>query len=149
MRTKPASRKWANLIMGLLCLHFLVLLTHSAAHFYHQVYPDTLGYLIIVFGYYLLPAVGLYKLYHRARRGLFYVLAGISVAFLHGFIYHFVLDTPDYVCYFGAHITGLWFTLTAYGLAIADAGIVVFTLMGLAARPDSQFSRQAEKVVRR
>ena len=120
-----------KVFIWLLSLHFIVLLLHTGAHFYHQVMPDFKGTLLIIFGYYLLPGLGLFQQMRKSRYGLLAVLIGISVAFTHGFLYHFIFDTADYVCYFGVHISGLWFSVTAYGLAIIDFSIMAIVLRGL------------------
>ncbi len=130
----PASLLWLKALKVMLYVHFIVLVFHSAAHFYHQVFADMMGTILIVVGYYLLPAFGLAKLSFTGKNRLLAVLIGISVAFSHGFLYHFVFDTPDYVCYFGVHITGLWFSLTAYGLAFTDFSIMALTLAILTAK---------------
>jgi len=118
-------------VTWLLALHFAVLVLHSSAHVYHGVYPDPVGWFIIVFGYYLLPALGFLRFSWRSAGSFAPVLLGIGAAFVHGLVYHFVLDTPDYVCYFGVHITGLWFSVTAIALAVIDSCIVVASLAGM------------------
>jgi hypothetical protein len=124
-------QNFRKLITRLLVLHFVLLAIHGIAHVYHGVYPDPVGWFIVVFAYYVLPAIGLFRFSWRSIGSFLPALLGVAAAFVHGLIYHFVLDTPDYVCYFGAHITGRWFALTAFGLAAVDGAIVIATVAGL------------------
>lgn len=110
------------LLCRLIHLHFAMLLVHSAVHLYFNVFPGFTGFIIVGIAYILLPLAALRQLNKNSvgRSSLLLALAGLSGAFIHGLLYHFVIDSPDYVCYFGAQINGHWFRITAWGMAIVD-----------------------------
>lgn len=125
-----------QVLCWLIRIHFAMLLVHSAVHLYFTVFPDVTGFITVGIAYILLPLTALLQLNRNPARysSLLLALAGISGAFIHGLLYHFVIDSPDYVCYFGAHVNGQWFRLTARGMALVDGTIVGMIMLLLIRR---------------
>ncbi len=133
--------KKPQLLNRLLLAHYAVLLAHAGAHLYHGVgAANALDGVVIFAGNYFLLAVGWVLLRRpNPRAGLYVLLLAVGLAFVHGVVNHFMLESPDHVRHFGASPTGWWFVISAGALAVVDGAIAVVTLrelVGKIARPN-------------
>src|SRR6185436_20923219 len=122
--------KIRNVVQLLVIIHFLSHGVHLSAHFYHGVptvfisslFGKIFGYIFILFFFILLPLGGWWKLSKRQEPQCYYFLAVAMVpSWTYAFLYHFILNTSDYVCLFGATVAGRWFTWSAYIISFVDA----------------------------
>ena len=132
--------KLRNGIQGLILLHFLGHIIHVTAHFYHgvptvfitNILGQFLGYLFILLFFILLPVWGWWQMKNRQEPKCYYLLAiAMAPAWAYAFMYHFILNTSDYICLFGATIAGRWFTWSAVTISVVDAALFMLCIYAI------------------
>ena len=124
--------------LGLVGLHFLTVVVHSAAHEVLSVKatPAQLAFIIpvIIVG----PAAAGLLLPKFERAGAWVLLGSMVGSFAFGLYYHFVADTIDHVSHVAALQPAFWawtFGVTAGLLLVAEAAGAGVAWLQLAGRP--------------
>jgi hypothetical protein len=113
------NSKYKYILIILLYLHFAANLTHAAAHTYFGVALAPLHALFALIFFFTMPALSLYYLHKgKNEQGVILSLMFSIPTSIYAYLYHFVLNTHDFVCLFGAVALGEWFVYSAYAISI-------------------------------
>lgn len=134
------STKLKQTIQLLVLLHFFSNAVHLSAHFYHgvptvfitNIMGKIAGHLFILLFFIVFPLVAAWQLKNRQEPQCYYLLAvAMAPSWTYAFLYHFILNTSDYVCLFGATLAGRWFSWSAYSISFVDAALFIFSIYAI------------------
>jgi hypothetical protein len=123
--------------LGVVGFHFLTVAVHSVAHEVLSVKatPAQLAFIVPVI--IIAPVISGVILARFRKAGAALLLASMAGSFVFGLYYHFVAHTIDHVAHVARLEPAFWsatFQLTAYLLAVSEAGGVAAAAMLLACR---------------
>jgi hypothetical protein len=120
-----------HLLITLLYLHFAANLIHAAAHIYFGVELGPLHGLFAVVFFFAFPLIALIYLHKgKLTKGVITSILFSVPTSIYAFLYHFILNTHDFVCMFGAVALGEWFVYSAYAISIILLIILIASLYG-------------------
>ena len=127
------SRTLKLIALGLVVIHFVIVVMHSIAHEVLNVKasPAQLAFIIPVI--IVTPVVAGFMILKFNRAGTVLLFASMLGSFVFGLYYHFIADTIDHVSHVARLEPAFWstiFQLTAYLLLVSELlGTVVAGLL--------------------